>query len=299
VTTGYRTEKNDAYTGDGWYSMPRVGFSYVLEPGNDFAAKLRASWGKSTQALPISYKTGAVSGTILIEANPDLKPQTQYGYELGGDLFYTNNYSLGITYFDQTIDNYAYSITQPNFGSYTYVIQYQNVAKVFNKGVEASFKTILDPFTLDISATGVSSKYGPGNRTTQSSSTAYLAEGNKCIQVPSGSIYAKLSYNIPALLSWSKKGGSIGLDYRWSGSEVYRDYYSYYKTYAETGKYPSYVYKEQKGYSLVGLQFNYAVLNNLSVFLDVQNLLNNQNIVPGYLGILQGRTIGFGFNVTN
>ncbi len=299
LTMGYRTEKNETYGDNGWYSMPRLGLSYVLETGTDFTAKFRSSWGKSTQAVPPNFKFGGQTATIKMLPNPDLLPQTQFGYEVGGDFYYTQNFSLGVTYFNQTVDNYIYSITLPPSPPYVLVIQSQNVAKIYNSGFEFSFKTILAPFTLDINASIVSSKYGPGNQTTVSASTAYLAEGNRCIQVPSGSLYAKLTYSIPSFLPWADKGGSISVDYRNSGSEVYRDYYNYYKTYAATGSYPAYNYIEMAGYSIWGMRFNYSVLNNIDVFCDVQNLLNNQNIVPGYYGPLQGRSISFGFNVSN
>lgn len=64
-----------------------------------------------------------------------------------------------------------------------------------------------------------------------------------------------------------------------------------------TGKYPAETYIEYDGYSLVGLRLDQPVLNNLTLFCDIQNLLNNQDLVSGYYGPLWGRNISFGFNV--
>jgi len=300
LTTGLRGEKNDSYGDDlGWYTMPRVGITYIKSLGN-ITLKPRASWGKSTQAVSPAYKmartTTSGSYTYIFLENASLKPQNQSGYEVGIDAFYSDYLSLGVTYYDQKITDLVQVITiAAETNTYTY--QYQNLSEAFNKGVELSAKMLFAPFTIDLTYTYVSSKYGTGFP--KSSSTPYLVDGGRVINVPSGSIFARLSYRIPALFSWCTKGGNITAEYVWRGSELAADYYSYYKTKYTTGSYPSSIsYKEFDPFSRFNLRGDYAVIKNITLYFDIANLLNDQDYKGGSY-TLKGRTISFGFNLTN
>ena len=142
--------KNSSY-GDntGWYKTPRVGLTYIISAGK-FTFKPRASWGKSTQAIPELYKLGrtVTSGnyTLIYLPNPDLVPQTQQGYELGTDVFFANNYSFGITYYNQTVGNLIQKVDYSSDDLYTSISKYVNVADVFNHGIELNAKAIFNDF---------------------------------------------------------------------------------------------------------------------------------------------------------
>lgn len=294
LTAGFRGEHNNTF-GDNksWYSMPRIGLSYVPMLEGDLKLKLRTSCGKSTQAPPALAKTGQVSGTILIVIpNPDLLPQSQSGYEVGTDLFYTDNYSLGFTYFNQTINDLTRMVDIPKVENYIYSLQWQNTSTVYNKGVEVSLRALVNSFTFDINATFIDSKNGPGG----APDDAYSAEGERTVDVPNSTFYARVSYNLPAFLPWSNKGGNISLDYRYSGSVRAFDYFLEVKEIAADGYPTTEGYTELPGYSLFGLRFDYAVFDNISFFMDIKNLLNNQDITSGALLYLQGRQISFGIN---
>lgn len=297
LTTGFRLEKNTSYGDDlGWYTMPRIGLTYIVSLG-DFTFKPRFSWGKSTQALSPAYKQSSrsVNGsyTTIYLANGDLKPQEQSGYEIGTDFFLSDYLSLGVTYYDQKVDNLIQSATIPSTDPNTSIYQYQNVSKVYNKGIELNGKIIYDRFMLNLSYTHVSSKYGSGFPNSKKS--PYIVDGGRTAYVPSGSFSARLSYDVPSFLPWTNKGGRLSVDYIWRGGELSSDYYSYYRTYAETGKYASLIYKEFDGYSKINLRGDYFILNDISVFFDVANLLNNQDIIAGTYP-MSGRKISFGFN---
>ena len=79
----------------------------------------------------------------------------------------------------------------------------------------------------------------------------------------------------------------------WRGSQVTVDLYNYYKNRAENGI-TKLEYRDFEGYYSISARADYWLLNNLSLFVDVTNLLNNQDIVTGYPR--SGRRISFGFN---
>jgi TonB-dependent starch-binding outer membrane protein SusC len=297
LTTGYRMEKNKSYGDDlGWYSIPRAGLTYVIELGN-FNFKPRVSVGKSTQPVTPMYKVDKVTTTgsqsMHQVGNPDLQPQTQRGWEVGADVFYGSNVSLNFTYYDQVFNNMisTQQIIDPNYYS---SYQYINLNEVYNKGIEISAQAIYDRFILNLSYTHLTSVYGDTYPAVSSTSNPEAHAGGRIYGIPSGSFSAQLTYNVPALLPWSSKGGSLTLQYVHNGDEYNQDYVAYYRSYVDTKKFVT-TYRVFDGYDRINLRGDYAVVNNIFLFFDIQNLLNNQEME--YYGPLNGRTISFGFNL--
>jgi hypothetical protein len=102
-----------------------------------------------------------------------------------------------------------------------------------------------------------------------------------------------LAYTVPALLPWSSKGGNFTLEYISNGEEYNVDYMVYYRTAVETGKGVN-VFKVFPSYYRMNMRGDYAVLNDIVLFFDIQNLMNNQEML--YSGPLRGRIISFGLN---
>jgi outer membrane receptor protein involved in Fe transport len=295
-TTGYRTETNNSY-GDnsGWNPIPRVGATYVAEFGS-FTVKPRISWGESTKPVSAMFKadriTNAGSVVIIQVGNPNLKPQKQTGWEFGGDLFFESNYSINITYYTQKIVDMVLQQDIPDptvFKKFTYT----NISQVHNKGLEISSRIIYDPFTLDIAYTHLKSTYGSGFPKVSASANPEFHEGGKVISIPTGSFVAKLAYTMPALLPWSSRGGNLTVEYIRNGEEYNQDYMFYYRTIVETGK-GGYKFMDFPGYSRINLRLDYAVFNDIILFFDIQNALNNQEML--YSGPLRGRISSFGLN---
>ena len=289
LTTGVRTEKNSGYgDGLGWYTMPRIGLSYVENIGQ-LTMKPRFSWGKSSEPANPYYKVGSYSqGWRNYLPNPELKPQSQSGYEVGADIYYSYWASFNITYYKQKVDDLIVGVnlgTQEDGSTPDY--QYQNIAEADNKGLEVSAKFIYDRLSLDVSFTSVSSKYG------ENYTNSY--DSDRIANVPSGSFFVRLSSSLPSIFDWTKKGGNISLEYRWNGDVVAFDSYNYNKDRSNgtSGSYYDY-YRELPGYSKWNLRADYSVLDELSVFVDVYNLLDNQDWISGYPMV--GRSISFGFN---
>lgn len=297
ITTGYRTESNNSYGSNSpWYPIPRIGATYVIELGS-FTLKPRISWGKSTQPVSAMYKadkvTTAGSYTIVQVGNPDLKPQVQTGWEYGADIFLSSNYSINISYYNQRVKDKILQVDIPDPSVYR-KFTFQNLAQILNEGIEITARAIVNPFTIDLTYTRLSSKYGEGFPAVSTSANPEFYEGGKVMSVPTYSMSLRVNYTIPELLPWSAKGGNITLEYIAVGDEFNQDYMAYYRGIVETGK-ASNVWKVFSPYHRINLRGDYSILNNVDIFADVQNLLNNQDML--YCGPLKGRTISFGFNI--
>ena len=293
VTTGIRQEENTSW-GDGFWSMPRAGITYVYKFSDNLTVKPRFSWGRSSQGVSPQFKLGFVtSPTIITLPNPDLRPQTQSGCEIGADLFITDNFSVGITYYNQKVKDLINA--EQWLDSLIQYTKYVNVLEVPNEGLEVSSKIIWNPFQVDLSATFNSSKYGPGNSTDPNS---IYYEGKRVGNIPLSTIFAKVSYKIPDIFNADGKGGKLSVEYKYTGSTVGADYLTYYSTYLNTGHYPSpFPYAEFSGYSKLAARLDYSLFNNLTLFIDVKNLMNSQVLIAN--GPIIGRVITFGFNLTN
>ncbi len=297
LTTGLRAEKNSGYGDDlGWYSMPRIGLTYIAALG-DFTFKPRGSWGKSSEPANPYYKMGEVNSYFIVLPNQNLKPQNQSGFEFGADIYYGSSVVFNVTYYKQKMEDLIVRVLMNDPTTPQNDYQYQNVTKADNSGWEFSAKFLYSPFTLDLSYTSVTSTYGEGFTST---SNPNIRPGKRIPDIPSGSFFVRLSSRIPSFLSWTDKGGTITIEYRWNGNVFAQDYYGYYKAvngWVAPAPYPnSYnYYNEFSGYSKFNLRADYSILNNLLLFVDVQNLLDNQDWISGSAPMI-GRQISFGFN---
>jgi outer membrane receptor protein involved in Fe transport len=302
LTTGFRIEADKSY-GDhkNWYPMSRFGLTYVY-PLGDFTFKPRVSYGKATESTSTAYKMDRIvtsgSYTYIYQGNQDIKPETQSGYEAGLDIFFTDKYSLSLTYFYQEVrDKVQSSYTQPD--AYTYIYTYLNAACISNKGFEISAKGFFNPFTVEMNYSYIDSRYGSGYNVSASYS-AYWYDGGRVILLPSTNIFARLSYRLPECISICSKRGDISFEASYKGHWLTKNYYDYYKSYCETGKYnSSYIeyYQDDPGYILFGMNLTYPVMNNLLLYANVKNLLNDQTVDFSF-NSRSGRMIAFGFRLT-
>lgn len=101
LTLGSRFDHHPAY---GWQTSPRA--YLVVEPIEGL--KLRGGVGKAFKApslkqLSLGYITVAAGGRFIITGNPDLEPETNTAYELGG-TYYGRRWNLGATLFQNDLD---------------------------------------------------------------------------------------------------------------------------------------------------------------------------------------------------
>ena len=153
ITLGERIEENEYFGKDyGRHISPRLGFSYVME-FNSFIWKARAAWGsgginppQAMQALPSESQSSINIG------NPNLRPERQSGYEIGGDFYLGDNLFFEITYYDQIfLDGIQNDPSIDDLETIKQEYWYINFGEIINKGWEFSAKTRIGP--LDLNAT--------------------------------------------------------------------------------------------------------------------------------------------------
>ncbi len=118
--------------------------------------RLRANWGEGFKLPTIFQSTFFCCGAE--KPNENLLPETSEGYEIGIDYKSSENFNkIGVTFFDQDISNmidFSFSIGG-----------YENVKKVYSKGVEVNFNSKLrDNITISGSFSKLDSKNEFGSR---------------------------------------------------------------------------------------------------------------------------------------
>ncbi len=135
ITGGLRLDWNSTFGSDyGAAASPRVGAAYSSRVGGlDF--KLRGSYGEAIRPPQPGQGEASVTGVQQQYANPNLGPEKQRGFDVGLDVFVSDRFSVGITYYHQEavdlIDNVlADASAQP------LAFQFQNAGRVNNRGWE-------------------------------------------------------------------------------------------------------------------------------------------------------------------
>lgn len=83
------------------------------------------------------YSRYGAPGTYLVAGNPDLRPETSQGWELGTKLG-DDRLNGAFTYFDNNYKNFIETVNSPGTATYPYFVQsYENLEKVRIYGVEA------------------------------------------------------------------------------------------------------------------------------------------------------------------
>lgn len=308
LTTGIRFENNDNYAENmPNYAMPRVGLTYVMSFG-DFNIKTRATWGVSSEAPDPSVKVGSVTKystyTSILLANKDIKPQRGEGYEFGADFFYTDNYSLTVTYYDQRIKDMIRYISWVDPSDATlYYAEYVNVAEGINRGVEISTKALYNRFALEASFTATTSKYG--DNVGKVSTVIY--PGAPCLGIPKNTLFTRLSYMFPSFLPWTEKGGKIIFEYRHNGNAYQQNAIKYaidWEKWKAAGSpaasKPASVdyYGWMPGWGYFNLRGDLAVTDYANLYCDISNLFNKHGSVNSWrLSRFPGRRISLGFSI--
>ncbi len=139
----------------GSFVLPRVSpLASSLPPSNSGSAispKLLAEWSPEQRVQLFAqyafgfnapsptqlYSRYGAPGTYLIAGNPDLKPETSRGWELGTKLG-DEHLNGSLTYFDNHYQNFIESVNRPGNAIYPYYVQtFENLDQVRIYGLEA------------------------------------------------------------------------------------------------------------------------------------------------------------------
>jgi len=305
LTLGERVEQNEYFGKDyGTHYSPRVGVSYISEFGS-VIMKSRFAWGKgginppkANQALP------SESNYSINIGNPDLRPERQSGYELGGDFYFGDNLFVEVTYFDQlfldgisndrSIDN-PYTIKE----EYWYV----NLGQILNKGWEIAARTRIGSFDISANYSIIDSRWGEDSlRQNDLSYEGFYDKGSKRSDIPESTGNLSLSYNIPGFSKISKKGGSVVLDINYIGKKKGRDWLLYYDGSYNPDIEPISYYSPDlmmyyKSYMTLRLRCNYWVTNRVSFYFDIRNLTNHSDMSRSIIEPALGKQVKGGLDL--
>jgi len=305
LTIGERIEQNEFFGKDyGTHYSPRIGISYVSEIGS-IIMKSRAAWGrgginppKAMQALP------SESDYSINLGNPDLRPERQSGYELGGDFYFGNNFFVEVTYFDQLfLDGVANDPSIDDLYTPKQEYQYVNLGQIINKGWEIATKTRLGPLDISANYSILDSRWGEDSlRQNDPAYEGFYDKGIRRNDVPESTGNLSFSYSIPGYNSRSNKGGSAVIDLNYIGKKKGRDWLLYYDGFynpdiSTISYYSKDLIKVYDPFISIRLRFNYWVTNKVSGFMDIRNLTGHSDISRSITEPALGKQIIIGLDL--
>jgi len=249
---------------DGSFS-PKMGVAY--HP--DDVTTLRASGGKGFRAPSLFelYKVHVRSGgTYYREANPDLKPETIWSYDVGAERFLLDSVWGKVTFYqswasDLIGDRLINSYTKKGKTYYEYVLD--NISKVNSYGIEAELQwyatnelSFFTTYTYNISKI---------EEDTQDKSL----EGNYLPNDPRHNLHVGARYNNPKIID-----ASVTVNYY---ADIYFDNENTLST---------------SDYYTVDLAVAHKFFNHLTAYVNVDNLFNQK--YPIFLSTSKADTIAPG-----
>ncbi len=288
LNAGTRAEWSSAFGanyGAAW--APSAGMSWSQAVGN-LAVRLRGGWGRGIRPPEPGMSRGMESSIIRQQANAELAPEVQAGYELGADLYAGTSGYLRATYFDQRATDLIQAVFLGGGRGSLQNFQFQNVGAIKNRGVELEAGFRRGRF-------GADAQYYLTNSTVQSVSPSYsgsLRIGDQLPEIPRSS--GSLRFTLATRRAQFAVGASLlG---RWTGydwSELaqvaagqaeprpsYRDYLI---------RYPGVV----KPY----LSASFDLTRQFSTYLNIDNLTNQERYERHNGNPPAGRSVMFGIEV--
>jgi outer membrane receptor protein involved in Fe transport len=295
LTSGLRIEKNSNISSNkGVTEAPKVGLSFVQQ-WDDVTVKPRISYG-STINPP---RWDQVTGSASILPNPDLKAERNAGYEVGADVYYTDNVSLEFTYYNQTASDLIL-LQRLDLPPTEIRDRYTNVGKVNNHGVEVVGSVFWHPFAFNLTLSIIDNRYGSNFDST--SAGPGVKEGERVLNSPTNIVNASVTYSLPDALTLVDKQSSVSVRAYRRGPMRVQDLLTLYDTrYLRPGAPPvtsiaQIPYIDTGSYTLFNVSANYWVTEYLQVLIDVRNLFNKQ-VVEGQFYPIVGREAAFGVRV--
>jgi len=305
LTFGERVEKNEFFGKDyGTHYSPRIGFSYIFNVSS-IILKSRGAWGrgginppKAMQALP------SESDYSINLGNPDLRPERQSGYEVGGDIYFGDNFFIELTYFDQLfLDGVANdpSIDDPYTPKQEY--RYINLGQILNKGWEVAAKTRLGSIDINANFTILDSRWGKDSiRQNDPQYEGFFDEGVRRNDVPQSTGNISFAYSLPSYFGSSNKGGTFVVDVNYVGKKKGRDWLLYYDGFYNPDITPISYYSQDlikiyDPFKSIRLRLNYWLTNKVSAYIDIRNLTDHSDISRSIIEPALGRQVITGFDL--
>jgi outer membrane receptor protein involved in Fe transport len=287
LSAGLRGERNSSFGQNvrTAYS-PMLGLAVTRDVG-EATVKLRTAYGKGIRPPAPSMRQAIRTLNFRQVANPELEPEEQSGTEGGIEVWAGDRVNLSLTLYSQDADGLIQQVVA-NPADQVRTIQYQNVGRIHNRGVEVEGSARAGLLRADLVYSITDSRV----RRLSPTYTGDLAVGDRVPEVPRSSGLASLT------LERGPARATLGASY--VGSWIGYDWLDYYA--GELGnaisrpllrnywiRYPSLTKP------FVG--FGYAMGPSAEWFVRVDNLSNVQRYERDDLQITAGRTATVGLRV--
>ncbi|HSA54771.1 MAG TPA: TonB-dependent receptor [Gemmatimonadaceae bacterium] len=134
LTAGLRGDRNSSFgdeTGTAW--SPMLGAAWTRDIGAA-TLKLRSAYGRGIRPPAPSARKALTTLTYTQVENPALEPESQSGVEGGVELYVGDRASIAMTGYTQDANGLIQQVILDR--STTRAIQYQNVGRISNRGIE-------------------------------------------------------------------------------------------------------------------------------------------------------------------
>jgi iron complex outermembrane receptor protein len=287
LTAGIRGERNSSFgpnVGTAW--SPMVGAAHTHELWRGRAAlKLRAAYGKGIRPPPPSARRRITTVRFRQIENNELRPEEQSGIEYGAEAYVGDRLSLSVTAYKQNANELIQQVVIANERQ---VVQYQNVGRIANTGLElegtARFGQLRGSATMSWTDSEV--------RKLSKTYTGDLRVGDQVPEVPNSAGQAWLSYDL-AGLRLTSGATFIG---SWTGY----DWLAYYDAAADAASAPPNLRTYWVRYPALIKPFAMVegrLGREAALFLRVDNLANTQLNERDNLQITAGRTTTVGVKI--
>ncbi|MEP7381023.1 MAG: TonB-dependent receptor [Gemmatimonadota bacterium] len=295
-TAGLRGERNSSFGENyGTAYAPMLGAAVTRDLGAA-TVKFRAAYGKGIRPPPPNARRDIQTIGFRQMANPELQPEVQSGTEAGIELYVGDRANLSLTTYSQTADGLVQQVVA-NRRTSARTVQFQNVGRIHNRGVELEGSARSGPFRGDLTFALTDSRVEALSHLY----TGDLAIGDRVPEVPSSAGMASLSWDawrIRSMVGANYTGSWLGYDWLgFYGSEMSPGPMgigggepSHYESRNFWVNYPSLVKP------FVGL--TYVLGRGAEWYLRVDNLTNVQRNERDNLQITQGRTTTFGLRLS-
>lgn len=296
LTGGLRAEHNSNIgRGEGLVWAPRVGAAYTFGLGDRLELKPRASYGKSIRP-PQPGQAGEARNAVQIQRpNPFLRTEIQSGVDAGVDLDYdAGRVTLEATYFDQRATDLIGLAYLGDPTADVVETQYQNVGRVTNTGVELALGARVGPWDLR------------GSFSTVRSRVARLAPdysgdqevGDEMLYVPRRSGGGTVGFRFtPVLAAHSGREALVEVGLTYIGRRRSLDLLGYYRCAYGVGPCVGSLrayQMELPGFAKLRVGFSHPITQGSDLFLNVENLTNDQRGEYVAVSPSRGRTVLLG-----
>lgn len=211
LSAGLRREQNSNFgrnVGTAW--SPMMGIAVTRDLG-DATVKARAAYGKGLRPPAPSMRRAIRTISFRQLENPELKPEVQAGTEAGLELYLGDRLTFSATGYSQDAEGLIQQVI-PNPRERVRTIQYQNVGRIENRGVELEGSARLGILRADLVYSRTSSRV----RALAPSYTGDLAVGDRVPEVPASSGLASVTLEgrrLHATVGASHIGSWTGYDW--------------------------------------------------------------------------------------